>query len=104
MFLIVEACWGTESGARRNELPPCGIEDACIMGKLGERGVPLQPRQNLLGPRIGERALRRQEIQDRSYTGPVAAQRHLIGLARAGDEILGGADPPGRGLQGVSRS
>jgi hypothetical protein len=30
------------------------------MGELGERGVPLQTRQNLLGPGVGQRGLGRQ--------------------------------------------
>ena len=36
-----------------------------------------------------------------AHPGPIAAERHLVRLARAGDEIFGGADSPGRGLQGV---
>ncbi len=47
------------------------------------------------------RDLRREQIEHRADAGAVAAKRHLVGLLRAGHEILAGGHPAGRRLEGV---
>jgi hypothetical protein len=53
---------------------------------------------------IRERRLSRQQVQNGADAGPVPTQGYFAGLLRAGHEITGSSDPPGRGLQRMVRA
>ena len=71
------------------------------MRQLGQGDAPGEAGVHLLRPRARQRGLRREEIEHRADPRLVPGERDLVRLGGAGEQILGGADPAGGGLQRV---
>ena len=71
------------------------------MSELAHREKPVRAGLNLLGAGVGERCLRREQVENAPHPRLVTSQRHLLGLLGARVEVPRGLDLLSGGLQRV---